>query len=200
MQKALTLAATAAATLLLLASSACQNSKQQAASSTVTPENVQEARIVYVQMDSVLNNYTQYKEMVARMEKKSNDSRASFNAKVNTLQRAGESFQQKLQTNQFATREAAEAEQKKLMNMQRDIEQLNAKLTEQLLKEQQAAEEELYKTIKQQIAKANETWGYEIILTNVKADNILFAQPELDITQKVIDYLNAAYTSQPETK
>lgn len=163
---------------------------------TTAPES-QEAptRIAYVQLDSVLNNYAQYKEMQTRLEKKGNDSRASLSAKMNSLQRAGADFQQKLQNNQFLTREAAEAEQAKLMKMEQDIQKLNASLTEQLVKEQQAAEEKLYNTIKERIAELNKEWGYDLILTNVKADNMLYGNPKMDITDKVIEGLNEHYTA-----
>lgn len=112
---------------------------------------------------------------------------------MTNLQRAGAAFQQKLQNNQFTTREAAEAEQNRLMKMQQEVESLNATLTEQLMKEQQAAEEKLYNTIKEEIAKMNKEWGYDLILSNVKADNILYAREGLDITQRVIDELNKSY-------
>lgn len=196
------LSGTLVALAILAFGAACQgkNGSTNTADS-LTPQASQSLKIAYVELDSVLNNYAQYTEMKANLEKKSNDSRASLSAKMNNLQRAGASFQQKLQNNQFTTREAAEAEQTRLMKMQQELESLNANLTEQLMKEQQAAEEKLYNTIKQEIAKMNKEWGYDLILSNVKADNILYAGEGLDITQRVIDELNKAYKKEaPEAK
>ncbi|MBB6276364.1 OmpH family outer membrane protein [Porphyromonas circumdentaria] len=153
-------------------------------------------KVAYVQLDSVLNNYQQYKDMQQRLEKKGNDSRASLTAKMNALQRAGADFQQKLQNNQFLTREAAEAEQNRLMKMEQEVQKLNATLSEQMLKEQQAAEEKLYNTIKERIAELNKEWGYDLILTNVRADNMLYGNPDLDITGAVIAGLNEGYTQE----
>lgn len=182
-------------TLAILAlGTACQSTNSTAnVSDSLASQPSNGLKIAYVELDSVLNNYEQYTEMKATLEKKSNDSRASLSAKMNNLQRAGASFQQKLQSNQFATREAAEAEQARLMKMQQELESLNASLTEQLMKEQEAAEEKLYKTIKEEIAKMNKDWGFDLILSNVKADNILYAADGLDITGRVIEELNKAY-------
>ena len=179
---------------ILVSGVSCQSTShsKQCADSLGTGKS-EMLNIAYVELDSVLNNYAQYTEMKASLEKKSNDSRASLTAKMTNLQRAGAAFQQKLQNNQFTTREAAEAEQNRLMKMQQEVESLNATLTEQLMKEQQAAEEKLYNTIKEEIAKMNKEWGYDLILSNVKADNILYAREGLDITQRVIDELNKSY-------
>lgn len=190
--------------LLLLAPSCSQADKQTSQATGAQGIASQEAttatptlKVAYVQLDSVLNNYAQYKEMQERLEKKGNDSRASLTAKMNALQRAGADFQQKLQNNQFLTREAAEAEQNRLMKMEQDIQKLNASLTEQMLKEQQAAEEKLYTSIKSRIAELNKEWGYDLILTNVRADNMLYGNPALDITDAVIKGLNEGYTQEP---
>ena len=81
--------------------------------------------------------------------------------------------------------------------MEQDIQKLNASLTEQMLKEQQAAEEKLYTSIKSRIAELNKEWGYDLILTNVRADNMLYGNPALDITDAVIKGLNEGYTQEP---
>ncbi len=187
---------------LFLATSCSQSDKNatatggKSAATTEAAAQVQGLKVAYVQLDSVLNNYEQYKEMQKSLEKKGNDGRASLASKMNALQRAGADFQQKLQNNQFLTREAAEAEQNKLMKMEQDVQKLNASLTEQLLKEQQAAEEKLYNTIKDRIAEMNKEWGYDLILTNVRADNMLYGNPDLDITASVIAALNEGYAQE----
>ena len=39
----------------------------------------------------------------------------------------------------------------------------------------------------------NKDWGFDLILSNVKTDNILYAADGLDITARVIEELNKAY-------
>ena len=44
----------------------------------------------------------------------------------------------------------------------------------------------------------NKTKGYNLILSNTGFDNLLYADSSFNITQEIIDGLNARYTSAPK--
>lgn len=77
-------------------------------------------KIAFVEMDSVLNNYEQYKEMNAQLEKRSIAGRNQLQSKVNSIQKASQEFQQKLQSGGFVNQTAAEMEQNRIVKMQQD--------------------------------------------------------------------------------
>lgn len=168
--------------------------------SAVLAGNVQNAearplKIAFVEMDSVLNNYEQYKEMNAQLEKRSIAGRNQLQSKVNAIQKASQEFQQKLQSGGFVNQTAAEMEQNRIVKMQQDAQLLDQNLSEQYIKEQESLNEKLYNTIQQEVEKMNKEWGYDLILCNVKMSGLLYGKPEMDITKEVTKRLNDAYAA-----
>lgn len=153
-------------------------------------------KVAYVDMDSVLSNYDQYKEMTAALEARGKSATANLQAKYNKLQAGVAEFQQKLQKGHFVNEEAARQEQERLVKMEADLQKSEAQQTESYLKQQQELNEKLYRTIKKEVASMNEEWGYDIIFSNMAATNILFAQPQYDITKQVTERLNSAYAKE----
>lgn len=171
-----------------------------ASDSAVLAGNVQNAearplKIAFVEMDSVLNNYEQYKEMNAQLEKRSIAGRNQLQSKVNAIQKASQEFQQKLQSGGFVNQTAAEMEQNRIVKMQQDAQLLDQNLSEQYIKEQESLNEKLYNTIQQEVEKMNKEWGYDLILCNVKMSGLLYGKPEMDITKEVTKRLNDAYAA-----
>lgn len=152
-------------------------------------------KIAFVEMDSVLNNYEQYKEMNAQLEKRSIAGRNQLQSKVNAIQKASQEFQQKLQSGGFVNQTAAEMEQNRIVKMQQDAQLLDQNLSEQYIKEQESLNEKLYNTIQQEVEKMNKEWGYDLILCNVKMSGLLYGKPEMDITKEVTKRLNDAYAA-----
>lgn len=185
----------------------CTPSNKQNGSATTSASdsatlagNVQNAearplKIAFVEMDSVLNNYEQYKEMNAQLEKRSIAGRNQLQSKVNAIQKASQEFQQKLQSGGFVNQTAAEMEQNRIVKMQQDAQLLDQNLSEQYIKEQESLNEKLYNTIQQEVEKMNKEWGYDLILCNVKMSGLLYGKPEMDITKEVTKRLNDAYAA-----
>lgn len=194
-------------TLAALLFAGCTPSNKQNGSATTSASdsatlagNVQNAearplKIAFVEMDSVLNNYEQYKEMNAQLEKRSIAGRNQLQSKVNAIQKASQEFQQKLQSGGFVNQTAAEMEQNRIVKMQQDAQLLDQNLSEQYIKEQESLNEKLYNTIQQEVEKMNKEWGYDLILCNVKMSGLLYGKPEMDITKEVTKRLNEAYAA-----
>ena len=163
-----------------------------------TPENAeaQETEVLpvaYLNLDSVLLNYQFAIEANDKLMSKQEDARLKLNTKANTLQREAADFQRKLENNAFLSRERAESEQQKLIKKQQELQQLEAKLTNEIMLQNQELNLQLADTLNTFLAEFNADGRFQIIFSNTAKDNILQAAEAYDITAEVIEGLNARY-------
>lgn len=149
--------------------------------------------VAYVNMDSLLLNYTFAQEANEKLMKKQEDARLKLNTKARSLQSEMADFQHKLENNAFLSRERAEKEQQRLIQKQQDLQELEAKLTEEIMLENQNLNIQLADTLTKFIQEFNADGRYHIILTNTANDNILVASEQYDVTPQVLEALNKRY-------
>ena len=149
--------------------------------------------IAYVNVDSLLLNYNYSKDLNEIIIKKQENSRASVNQKLRSLQTEMQDFQRKVENNAFLTRGRAEQEQARLMKKQQELQDFDNRLAQELVSEQQRLNEQLRDTLVSQLRVYNKDKGYQVILSNTMGDNILLAGDAYDITKEVIEYLNKNY-------
>lgn len=113
-------------------------------------------------------------------------------AKAAEIQRFAASIEQKGRSNGYLTQESYNADMMKLQKMQQDAENYLANLGRKAEVELQQRQEALNDTIQKFIKDFNASRGYDAIL--FKNAGIYF-NPALDITNEVLEGLNAAYTS-----
>jgi len=146
--------------------------------------------IAYINVDSLLLHYQFAKDANESLTKKQEDSRLTINTRARQLQAEGAEFQRKLENNAFLSRERAEQEQLRLQGKQRELQELDGKLSQQLLQIQQKMSEELRDTINKFMKEYNKDNKYEIIISNTSNDNVLYAAKYYDITAEVTKLLN----------
>lgn len=151
-------------------------------------------KIAYVDIDSLLLHYNFFTDLSEEMLRKEENSRLMLNEEAQKFQTEYEDFQRKLRNNVFSSQARAESEQKRLMKMQDDLNALNNKLTQDLNAEQEKNNAILSETIQNFINKYNKSHGFNLILTK-SGDNILYADKALDITNQILEGLNAEYSS-----
>ena len=151
--------------------------------------------VAYVNVDSLLENYNYAKDLNEIILKKSENSRASVNQKATSLRSEMQEFQRKIENNAFLTRERAEQEQQRLLQKQQELQELDARLSQELMNEQQKLNEQLRDTVVAQLKVFNKDKDYQIIYSNTLGDNILLANDIYDITAEVLDYLNKNYST-----
>ena len=122
------------------------------------------------------------------------NARNTLNQKGQQLQNAMNNFQQKLNNNGFTSREQAESQQAAIQRQQNDLQQLQARLENELANETATYNEGLRDSLQHFLAKYNKDKKYDLILTK-QGDNILYATKRFDITADVINGLNKAYKS-----
>ena len=144
--------------------------------------------IAYVNVDSLLLNYNYSKDLNEIIIKKQENSRASVNQKLRSLQTEMQDFQRKVENNAFLTRERAEQEQARLMKKQQELQDFDNRLAQELVSEQQRLNEQLRDTLVSQLRVYNKDKGYQVILSNTMGDNILLAGDAYDITKEVNEW------------
>ena len=150
--------------------------------------------IAYVNVDSLLQKYSYAKEMNERMICKEESSRTELNEKASVFQKDAMEFQRKVNNNGFLSRERAASEQNRLAKAEQDLQELRTKLSNDLMREQDRVNRELRDSVVNflEIYSVNK---YEIVLSNTLGDNVLYSQPGVDITNKVVAELNKRYSS-----
>ena len=159
------LSSVAIAAVAALSLASCNKSQPQveAKSESKAPA---ELKIAYVEVDSIMTQYTFAKEYSSILEKKGQNIQATIAQKGQQLQAAAANFQQKIQQNAY-TREQAEAIQAGLQKQNND-------------------------RIANYLARYNKDKKYSIIFSK-SGDNLLYADKAYDITKEVISGLNKAY-------
>ncbi|MBP6610481.1 MAG: OmpH family outer membrane protein [Paludibacter sp.] len=149
--------------------------------------------IAYINVDSLLSNYQFAKEANESLIRKQEDSRLDINTKARQLQTEMGEFQRKLEANAFLSRERAEQEQARLVRRQQELQELDGKLSQQLMQVQQKMSEQLRDTINAFLKVYNKDGKYQLILSNTSSDNVLFAEKGYDITPEITKLLNERF-------
>lgn len=146
--------------------------------------------IVYVNSDSLLDQYAFYKNERSKFE-------ASQNRIKNELKTQGEILQGEVELYQkqaigMTDMERAKKEEQ-LTIKQQQIMQRKEELLNKLDEEQGKSSEELYVRLNQYLKKFNKSRNYNFVLGFQKGGGILFANDSLNITRDVVDGLNKEY-------
>ncbi len=158
--------------------------KAQAASATA-------GKIAYIEVDTLTSQYEFCKEYTLLLTKKSESYKATLNSKTQQLQKAVIEFQQKAQQGGY-TQEEGQKAQAKLQKQQEDLQKLQEQLAVKFEQEQEKYNKEMRDSIQSFLRDYNKSKGYSIILSKA-GDNMLYADPALDITSDVVNGLNKRY-------
>ena len=167
--------------------------KKQCVAPAATVEPSEVMPIAYLNVDSLLVNYAFAQDANEKLMKKQEDARLKLNTKARTLQNEMADFQRKLENNAFLSRERAEKEQQRLLKKQQELQELEAKLTEDIMIENQKLNMQLADTVTNFLKEFNADGRYHVILSNSAKDNVLMAAESYNITNEVVNALNARY-------
>lgn len=173
-----------------LASVGCKEGGSSATNETKGAASA--SRIVYVNTDTLLNNYDYYKDVVKEFENK------RF-AVENELQRKGSSFQNEVALFQRRiqaggmTEDQARTTQQQLAKKEQDIMMYRDNSLNTLGEEQAKKTDELITKIQDFLKKYNKDNRYDMVIGYSKGGGVLYAKEEMDITQEVLKGLNDEY-------
>lgn len=180
---------------IMVAFTQCDRNKAaNTTSDNSTPAgSVSDLKIAYVEIDSLLNNYNLCKDLNEAMIKKQENVEVTLKEKMKSLDNEMRDFERKYQNHVF-TPERAQQEQNRLIKKRQDLEALHQRLMGELQQESDKNNIQLRDSINAYLKEYNKTKGYNLIINNAGFNNLLYADPALNITQEVIDGLNKRYT------
>ncbi|WP_439184031.1 OmpH family outer membrane protein [Carboxylicivirga taeanensis] len=149
--------------------------------------------VAYINTDSLLLNYTFAKEVNEQLMSKEEASRADFNEKAKVFRQDAVEFQRKVQNNGFLSMERAQKEQQRLAKAEQDLAQLNQTLSNELMMEQDKLNRQLRDTLMSYLEEYAKEKPYKVILSNTLGDNVLYGANGVDITNEIVEALNARH-------
>ena len=144
----------------------------------------------YVDLDSVLSKYNLAKDYNEEMLRMQTNMESEVKRHENSLQSFATSMQNKLQNNGYLSEASYKADQQQITDMQTKAQRAVAALQSNFESAALLAQKTVNDSIEAFIRDYNMTKGYDAIFFKAAT---LYANPALDITQEVIEGLNARY-------
>ena len=151
--------------------------------------------IVYINTDSLIMNYEYARFLSEQLLRKEESSRADFNERAKIFQNDMIEFNRKIQNNSFLSLERAQNEERRLRQKESELQELNSRLSNDLLDEQERMNKQLRDTISLFLKEYCKDKPYRVVLSNTLGDNILYAVEGLDITEDIVSMLNSRYSA-----
>lgn len=148
-----------------------------------------DARIVFVNADSLLEKYELFKQKKEALTKKEKDADAALKARGKALEKEFMQAQQKVQEGLMTPNQVQQLEQQLSQKQQRLMEDQD-RITKELVDETQKIQDELQKSVKDLLAAIRKEKGYDYILSYGPGTGVLMVNDSLDVTDLVLERLN----------
>ncbi|MCR5519572.1 MAG: OmpH family outer membrane protein [Bacteroidales bacterium] len=194
-----------AAGMILMAVSCKTGDKAAAATEgSAVAEGPAAGAIVYFNLDRVLDEYDMANDLRSVVETKVGSIQQEINRRGSKLEKDVKSFQDKIDKG-LLTRSVAEVQGQKLQEQQNNFQQYATQKQQEMAEEQQVMLNQIADAIKTFLDEYNAEKKYAMIISTqgaVLPAPVACADPELDITDDILEGLNAAYvkTKAKETK
>ena len=160
--------------------------------------NPHKGAIVYFNMDRVVSEYDMANDLRSVVETKVNSISQEVTRRQNKLQKDANSFQDKVNKG-LMTQSTAQVQYQKLQEQDANFQNYAAQKQQEIAEEQQVMLNQIFDAIKTFVDQYNETMGYAMILAtqgDILPAPVVTGQAELDITDALIEGLNAAYVKE----
>ena len=149
--------------------------------------------IVYLRLDTLMMQYDMYSDLQSAFEAKAQTVDSDLNKKARKLESDIKNFENQIQKG-LLTRSAAEQQNTALQQRQANLQNEAAQKQQELAEESQVLLNQVMFAIQQYLEEYNKEHGFAAILTTTEASNVVIVgAPALDITQEVVEGLNAEY-------
>jgi outer membrane protein len=153
---------------------------------------VADGAIVYINTDSLFQNYQMAIDLSEELGEKTKKLDAELSNKQKKFQANVTDFQNKAQKGLETRAKLAEMEQQ-LGADQQGLMQLSETYRMQIAEEQTVMQRKVLQALMDYLKEYNRDKGYQFIMGRAFGDNLLFASPGLDVTVSVLEGINARY-------
>ena len=148
--------------------------------------------IVYLRLDTLMMQYDMYSDLQSAFEAKAQTVDSDLNKKARKLESDIKNFENQINKG-LLTRSAAE-QQNNSLQRQANLQNEAAQKQQELAEESQVLLNQVMFAIKTYLEEYNKDHNFAAILTTTDASNVVMVgAPALDITQEVVEGLNAEY-------
>lgn len=177
---------------LIFFMTSCEQKAETAKNGNIPKEEVKEEgpKIVFVNVDSLLINYDLFRERQAEFSKKEKEADDRLKYRGRQLEKELKSFYERAQSGEVARIEL-QKEEERLTKKQQNLMSDQERITKNLLEEGQILNEELQAGIRKILEHVKLENNYDFILSYGIGSSVLVAEERLDITDVVLEYLNA---------
>ncbi len=144
--------------------------------------------IVYVQLDSLVQQYDMYNDLKSEWESKAQTVQDDLTKKGRSFESAVKDFQTKIDKG-LLTRSQAEEQQQRLVEREQNLQNLSQQKQMELAEEEAVMMRRVMDAIQTYITNYNKEKGYALILSV----SVLAGDPSLNITQDILTGLNEEY-------
>ena len=165
------------------------------AQAETTEATVTKGAIVYFNLDRVMNEYDMANDLSSVLQTKVQSIEQEVTRRGNKLQSDMNAFQEKIDKG-LLPRSTAEAQNEKLVKQQNDFQTYYNQKQQEVAEEQAVTMNQIANAIKEYIDKFNEEKQYALIIAtqgDILPQPIVAGDPDLDITDAIIEGLNAEY-------
>jgi outer membrane protein len=148
--------------------------------------------IVYVNFDTLLNNYDMFFDLQKKFLEKQQKLEAELNRSSRSYERQVTDFQDKVQKG-LVTRSEAQQLEMQLMQVQQELIGQRDGFSQELMEEEQVMNRQLQHSIYDFLEEYNNSHDYHYILSHSFGGPFLYTNRDLNITRDVIDGLNKKY-------
>jgi outer membrane protein len=184
---------------LALVLSSCGGNNSNIERTTSEPANsstpvikAERGDIVFVRMDSLLNNFDMYHDLRKVYEEEVTKVSNDMKTKVTVLQRDAKNLQEKFEKG-LMTRSQAEEENNRLVRREQTLQEEQEKHRTELMEKESVMLNQIQDAILTYINKYNEEKGYSMIISTTGNSTVLYGNSGLDITREIIKGINEEY-------
>lgn len=202
MNKASLFSAAVLAGLSLIAAS-CNNTQQNTTGENKAPEaTAAQGAIVYFNLDTILNDYDMANDLRSVVETKVNSINQEVTRRRNKIEKDIKAFSDKLNKG-LLTQSVAQTQNQKLVEQQQSFETYAGQKQQEILEEQQVMMNQIADAINNYITEFNADGKYAMIVAtqgDILSTPVVAADPALDITDILLEGLNAAYVKEKNSQ
>ena len=151
--------------------------------------------IAYINIDSVVFKFDMFHDKREDLLSKQKNAEAELNAKGSQYEKGARDYQEKVQKGLVTRATAAEMEQA-LLQQQQELVNLRDKLQSGLMEEEQVMNRQIIEYITKYLEENKTEFNYQYIFGKSFGSVVLYGDPGLDITQRVLDAINKKYKTE----
>ena len=188
---------------LSLIAASCNNTQQDTTGENKAPEaTAAQGAIVYFNLDTILNDYDMANDLRSVVETKVNSINQEVTRRRNKIEKDIKAFSDKLNKG-LLTQSVAQTQNQKLVEQQQSFETYAGQKQQEILEEQQVMMNQIADAINNYITEFNADGKYAMIIAtqgDILSTPVVAADPALDITDILLEGLNAAYVKEKNSQ